>query len=703
MSRGANHHGYATVLKGNMLVIRRFPQHNSMNSAASALNLLSAPFLMPNFNSSPNASCASFSILRMPGGFLTRNKFVRYTGVPSGPSMLRTALYSRKSLEDDDRQVQSIESQQNELRPIAAKRNLSVMEVFGEAQSAKAPGRPKFNQMMAMVNRGEIDTILCWKLDRLARNPIDGAAILWAIKTHGLTVITPQQTFSQAEDNQILMYIEFGMAQKYIDDLGRNTKRGLKAKAEKGWYPGVAPVGYLNSKTEERGQKTILVDPERFPAVRRMWDLMLSGNHKPTDILRIANEEWGFRTRPSKRTGGKPLSRSTLYKLFSDPFYCGRYEYPKGSGAWHQGKHEPMVTKAEFEAVRMRLSADAPTRPFEDAEFAFAGLFRCGECGSRITGHSKVQVRCTRCRNKSSFKNRQVCSKCNLSLGRMKSPQIRRYAYYHCTRTLNPACRQRAISREELEKQVGPAIAQFSLPEVLKNWGLDYIESLRADELRNRQDIMAEKRKRLERCRRQLANLLKLKTSPENVNGILMTDEEYSRQRCELLAEQQRLSRETNGFEANLERKAAACAELLHLAASIGSPADTEITRSREVLRALGSNHVIFAKKLEIKPDFPFSELPPLFGAVDPEIAPIEPENTQEKPGWNGDFQQGCPSLVRDSDENRTSALQSAMQKIWKRLDVDNAIFKRSSFEDEPPAVPKLKRIRWNCKRRKWI
>lgn len=104
--------------------------------------------------------------------------------------MLRTALYSRKSLEDDDRQVQSIESQQNELRPIAAKRNLSVLEVFGEAQSAKAPGRPKFNQMMAMVNRGEIDTILCWKLDRLARNPIDGAAMPYGKSGRNLIQMT---------------------------------------------------------------------------------------------------------------------------------------------------------------------------------------------------------------------------------------------------------------------------------------------------------------------------------------------------------------------------------------------------------------------------------------------------------------------------------------------------------------------------------
>ena len=155
------------------------------------------------------------------------------------------------------------------MQSVAAKLNLTVIEPLSEAKSAKAPGRPVFDAMMQRVDRGEIRGILCWKLDRLARNPVDGGRIIWAIKQHGLVVRTPHQTFSQAEDNLILMYIEFGMAQKYVDDLSRNTTRGLTAKADNGWFPGVAPTGYLNSKIEERGQKTILRDPERFEAVRR--------------------------------------------------------------------------------------------------------------------------------------------------------------------------------------------------------------------------------------------------------------------------------------------------------------------------------------------------------------------------------------------------------------------------------------------------
>ena len=81
------------------------------------------------------------------------------------------------SSEAEDRQVLSIESQTRELEQLAAKLNVPVVGILTEAKSAKEPGRPVVNQMMQRLYRGEAAGIICWKLDRLARNPVDGGSV----------------------------------------------------------------------------------------------------------------------------------------------------------------------------------------------------------------------------------------------------------------------------------------------------------------------------------------------------------------------------------------------------------------------------------------------------------------------------------------------------------------------------------------------
>src|SRR3989344_1343753 len=92
-------------------------------------------------------------------------------------------LYARKSTEDDDKQVMSIEAQLFELREFAHKENLQILEEFTESKSAKKPGREKFGEMMARIESMDGAGILAWHPDRLARNSIDGGRVIYAVDT----------------------------------------------------------------------------------------------------------------------------------------------------------------------------------------------------------------------------------------------------------------------------------------------------------------------------------------------------------------------------------------------------------------------------------------------------------------------------------------------------------------------------------------
>ena len=53
---------------------------------------------------------------------------------------MKYILYARKSTEEDDRQVLSIEAQLVELQEYAAKEKLEIVASFQEAKTAKEPG-----------------------------------------------------------------------------------------------------------------------------------------------------------------------------------------------------------------------------------------------------------------------------------------------------------------------------------------------------------------------------------------------------------------------------------------------------------------------------------------------------------------------------------------------------------------------------------
>ena len=208
---------------------------------------------------------------------------------------LKAFNYLRKSTKDkEDQQVLSITGQREENEKVAQRNGHELVDTFDEEASAKEPGRKKFNNMMSRIENGEADAIICWRLNRLARNPIDGGRIQWLLQQGVIkAIITSEKTYLPS-DNVIQMSVEFGMATQYSIDLGKDVKRGMMQKVRSGWKPHAAPVGYMNDYGGIKGEKKIYRDPERFELIRRCWDYLLTGSYTVQEIHRLAVEEWGL-------------------------------------------------------------------------------------------------------------------------------------------------------------------------------------------------------------------------------------------------------------------------------------------------------------------------------------------------------------------------------------------------------------------------
>jgi DNA invertase Pin-like site-specific DNA recombinase len=137
-------------------------------------------------------------------------------------------IYCRKSSEDEDRQVLSIEAQLRELKEYAEKCGLQIVDTLTESKSAHKPGREVFNGMMARIDLGEADAILSWQINRLARNAKDGGDIIWAMDEGKIKQIdTSHKQFKNNGDDKFFMTLEFGMAKKYSDDLSDNKREEI--------------------------------------------------------------------------------------------------------------------------------------------------------------------------------------------------------------------------------------------------------------------------------------------------------------------------------------------------------------------------------------------------------------------------------------------------------------------------------------------
>ncbi len=448
-------------------------------------------------------------------------------------------------------------------RAFADRQDIEIVAIFEESFSAKAPGRPVFNHMLARIENGDADGVIAWHPDRLARNSIDGGRIIYLLDKNVLKDLRFSTfTFENNSQGKFMLSIIFGYSKYYVDSLSENVRRGNRAKIARGWRPNGAPIGYYN----DPATKTILKDPDRFPLVRRIFDLALTGGYS---VRRLTEEtrNWGLKTRRRKRSGDKYLSVGNVHHILRNPFYAGILEW---GGQTYPGMHEPLVTREEFTQVQRHLSRFGKLPP-KKRVFAFRGLVRCGECGLSITAEEKT--------NRYGY----------------------RYTYYHCTKKrLDYYCSQRSITAEALDESFLRFLGEHRPPENIHYWVLKEIRNSRNGAETEKHTEAQSLQRAMDDVTRAISNLTSLRIRD------LLSDEEYAAQRKSLVEEQGKIRERLAAVEKG--------DTWLEPAESIISFNDRAISWFRSgdgetkwnIVRAMSSNLMLKDKKVSIEAREPF-------------------------------------------------------------------------------------------------
>ena len=353
------------------------------------------------------------------------------------PNPLRYCLYVRKSSEQSERQALSIDSQIAEMQAVATRDGLLITEILRESHSAKESGqRPVYNEMVQGLTEGRYNAILTWAPDRLSRNAGDLGAIVDLMDKGKLVEIkTVSQRFTNHPNEKFLLMILCSQAKLENDNKSVNVKRGLKTKVEMGYRPNMSPLGYLHDKYAEKGARRIYIDPLRGPIIKEAFHKVAYECWTGRDLKRWLDDEKQFKTRK-----GKKITLSMIYRLMENPFYTGRYEFPKNSGKWFEGKHEPLITKEVFDRVQENMKGNPHKAHAGSKEFGFSRIFKCGSCGSGICADEKIK--------------------------RLKDGTIRRYVYYGCNKKWMTGCKEPWMREESLLEQLYEMIDKIDIREL---------------------------------------------------------------------------------------------------------------------------------------------------------------------------------------------------------------------------------------------
>jgi DNA invertase Pin-like site-specific DNA recombinase len=341
--------------------------------------------------------------------------------------MLKYIAYCRKSTDEKDKQILSIEAQISELKEFAKRENLSITEFITEAKTAKVPGREQFEQLLKKIEKGEVNGILSWHPDRIARNSIDGGKIIYLLDTGKLLDLKfPSFWFESTPQGKFMLSIAFGQSKYYVDNLSENVKRGNRQKLRNGVWPSKAPYGYANNP-KTRG---IDVDPELSKVVRKAFQLFAEGGKSFVEISQFMFK-FGI-----KKQNGKPVKVDQVKNMLSNRFYLGILKY---AGEYYQGSHKTFISKKLFDEVQKQIEKIEKPRQ-HGHNFAFAGLATCGECGAAITAEQHVK--------------------------KYKNGTGQTFIYYRCTKKLKP-CNQKYLSESETQNQLREIVRDCGLHE---NW-----------------------------------------------------------------------------------------------------------------------------------------------------------------------------------------------------------------------------------------
>ena len=297
---------------------------------------------------------------------------------------MKAIILARVSSEEQEL-GNSIPAQVYKMREYTERKGLQIHEVQKITESSSIDTRKKFDLIIKTIQESkEPIALVADTIDRVQRSFKESIVLGDLLKAGKLQIhfIRENLILHKDSNSSELMRWDIGVmfARNYVLQLSDNVKRGNEQKIRSGEWTGKAPIGYLNIPLENE-KHTIVLDPERSPYIRKIFEIYGDGN---CSMKMLAGK---MKTLGLRNAKGKALSTSMIELILKNPFYYGTMRW---KGNLYPHKYERLISEDLWhraEAIREGWHK----KPFAYAAkpFIFRGLIQCAHCGSTLSPQCK--------------------------------------------------------------------------------------------------------------------------------------------------------------------------------------------------------------------------------------------------------------------------------------------------------------------------
>jgi DNA invertase Pin-like site-specific DNA recombinase len=327
-----------------------------------------------------------------------------------------TILYARLSQEDDIKgDSNSIVNQKHMLEKYAQENGFcNTKFLYDDGFSGTNFNRPSWNEVMALIENEQVETLIVKDLSRLGREYLEvGRLTELVFPSCGVRFIAINDGVdSLYESSNDFTPMRNWFNELHAKDSSKKVRAVKRMQAERGEIlGGRPPYGYRRDETVRKG---IVPDEEAGEVVRRIFRLCAAGKG-PNQIARILTQEQVLNPTNTyyRKTGAshKSLDTTMPYRwtsssvtaILNNRTYLGHMpglrtttlSYKNKKAVYHdeseqilvENTHEALITQEQWDMVQeLRQRKKRTPKQMEDPNL-FSGLVYCIDCGKPLVLH----------------------------------------------------------------------------------------------------------------------------------------------------------------------------------------------------------------------------------------------------------------------------------------------------------------------------